>query len=296
MSLRVLHPYNMTAGPCGIANFAQQWSTALRRAGCAVTDWNANYSVIHAREEAQEAGTYLPADAATYDVIIIGWHPAALNTYTADHFPVESRLCVYLHDLPPWSRCPFEDRANLLVTSEPHPTRKTLVLPYPIVDWVNDLPWPNAAFTVGWTGVRGDGQAELKAACATHGWQTNFSNPAVWLSIEDEIRRLARSTVNVCWYHEGRGTSGAASTCLASGRPLLINHSLMLRHLQNGGLVRRRSGTLAEALRPLATQWHGDHYRWEWDVDAQKADLSLTERSWSAATDRLLTMWECTRP
>lgn len=259
MALRILHPWNQSAGRCGIANFAEQWSTAMRHAGCEVTDWNADYSTIYRRREAGEP-SYMPADAAEYDAILFGWHPGALNYYIADHFPLGPKLAVYLHDIPPWSRCPFEDRADLLITSEPHPERKTYLMPYPVIDWVTDLPPVHREFTVGWTGVRGDGLRELSHLCIRQGWRTNFSDPGHWLSIEDEVRRLATSTVNVCWYADARGLSGASSTCLASLRPLLINRSPMLRHLRNTGrqvVTAHESHSLESALLVLKGLW--DH-------------------------------------
>ncbi len=254
--MRILHISNVSAKRCGTQNHAQQCSTALRRAGHAVIDWDGTYPVIYEKLQ-RDVPAYLPADANDYDVVHLNWHPASINHYTLEHFagldhPV---LSVRLTDLPPWSGCPCLDAFTVRITAEPH-ALSTLVVPNPVVDWVEDLPAPNKEFTVGVTGVRKDGYQIVKDACAARGWQFNASDPATWLSIEDEIRRLARSTVNVCWYTGVRGVAGAPSTCLASRRPLLINHSPMLRHLINRENVwfhdpPGSSGVLGEALKKM---------------------------------------------
>lgn len=234
--MRILNLLNQDAGRCGIANFARQVTTALTRAGAEVAEWNANYSEIYRRREAGEPYSgYFPPDLPSYDAVFLGWHPGAMNHYTEDHFRAARAAgvvtAVYLHDIPPWSGCPLAGVADVLFSAEPwHPDCH--VIPYPVIDWVGDLPPANPDFTVGWSGVRGDGLEDLREICEQRGWELNASDPGEWLSIEDEVRRLARSSVNVCWYREGRGISGAASTCLASGRPLLVNHSPMLAHLR----------------------------------------------------------------
>lgn len=282
--MRVCHISNFSVPRCGMSNFGYQFSTALRRAGHEVTDWDGCYPVIHLKEEQQDpGGTYLPADAADYDVIHVNWHPATINHYGAGHFPAGPILSVYLHDIPPWSGCPFFDRAEVRITSEP--LDGCLEIPYPVADWVTDLPDPDPAFTVGWTGIRGDGLDELKSVCVRRGWALSLSDPDHWLSFEDEVRRLARSTVNVCWYHMGRGRSGAASTCLASKRPLLINQNIMLGHIQNrlGVYTAARATTLEACLEVIAEQ--------------PRADLvgpfqTCEELSWSRAATQITHAWE----
>jgi hypothetical protein len=278
----------MDATRCGIANFAEQCSTALRRAGAEVTDWNANYSSIYARREAGQP-TYLPDDAADYDVILLGWHPIALNTYGADHFPAGPLLAVYLHDLPPWSACPFEDRIDYVMTSEAY-AKSACVLPYPVPDWVTGLPDPADIFTVGLTGVRGDGHAEVREVCARYGWAVNASGET-WLSLEDEVRRLARSTINVCWYHEGRGIAGAPSMCLASRRPLLVNTSPMLRHLHGHfsqviSVIPDSTGSPEACLRAVAQGAYGRHY-----LTRESPEDATLRLGWGGAATYLLEQW-----
>ncbi len=83
-------------------------------------------------------------------------------------------MAVYLNEVPPLSVCPMVDRAEVVLGPEPHPS-VTDVLLYPIPDWVEDLPEPPARFTVGWSGVRGDGAAQLRGVCETYNWATNIS-------------------------------------------------------------------------------------------------------------------------
>ena len=50
--------------------------------------------------------------------------------------------------------------------------------------------------------------------------------------MEDEIDRLGKSTVNVCWYSEGRGVASGPGTMISAGRPLVLNDSPMFDHLE----------------------------------------------------------------
>ena len=218
--MRILH-VTTTVPKCGIAAFGYELTTALRRAGAEVTHWPGDYPIIYERK------TYLPADADSYDLVHFNWHPGVLGHYRPEHLP-KCPKSIYLHDLPPHSELDWVQECSVRLTSEPHPL-STLVVTYPVIDWIPDLPPPDPRFTVGFSGVRGDGLAYLLDLCPRYGWALNQSTE--WLSIEDEIRRLARSTVNVCWYASNRGRASAASHCLASRRPLLINSSSMFAHL-----------------------------------------------------------------
>lgn len=241
--LRVLVIGNFSVSPCGIRNYADMTAGGLQRSGgLSVDTWDATYDLIYARRERQEP-TYLPTTWASYDVIHLNWHPIALNTYTPEHFPWAKGegplVSVYLNDVPPWSGCPVADRAEVIVAPEAYLGDSAQrgpdhLMVYPIVDWVEDLPEPEKAFTVGWSGVRGDGSAELRGVCEQHGWAMNMTEPPTertkpWTSVEDEVRRLAKSTVNVCWYHQQRGIAGTPSMMLGSRRPLLLNDSQMFR-------------------------------------------------------------------
>lgn len=286
--LKVLHISNHSQLRCGIQNFGYQLTTALRLAGCEVTDWDAYYPVLHAREEAGEAG-YLPVDWTTYDVIHLNWHPAASNIYQPGHFPGGPPIfSVFLHDIPPWSTCPVVEAVDVVVLAElfpEMPAQKVLVVcPYPVVDWVTDLPPQNEVFTVGVTGVRGDGFEAVTKACRDHDWILNAKPPDQWLTLEDEIRRLARSTVNVCWYAGDRGLSGAASTCLASRRPLLINTSPMLRHLPSGGgILKAAEGfDVGYVLSQLNHSW-------------LRREESIAHLTWANAAEVLIEAWTLAR-
>ncbi|KKK56402.1 hypothetical protein LCGC14_3064890, partial [marine sediment metagenome] len=185
--------------PLWIAGRSQ---AALRRAGHEVDDWDGHYPVIYEKLQ-RDVPAYLPANANDYDVVHLNWHPASINHYLPEHFagldhPV---LSIRVTDLPPWSGCPCLEPFTVRITAEPHEL-STLVVPNPVVDWADEriaFPAPNEEFTIGFSGVRLDGYGVIKEICQAHGWALNESG-AEWLTIEDEIRRLARSTVNVCWY------------------------------------------------------------------------------------------------
>jgi len=282
-SLKVLHISNHSRQKCGIQNFGYQFTTALRRAGAEVVDWDGDYSRIHSLEEQGLPGP-VPADVAAYDVVHVNWHPVTLNHYIPKHFREVKLLSVYLHDLPPWSGCPFHDRADVRFASQAFPGCH--VLPYPIADWIDDLPPPYLDFTVGWSGVRGDGAAELAEACAALGFQTNAPD-GVWRTFEEEVQRLARSTVNVCWYREGRGISGGASQVASARRPMLLNHSSMFAHFwpyEEELYLYREEMNLDTALRQIQQDWENGELRMPNNI--------LTELSWSRAADRILLTWE----
>jgi hypothetical protein len=283
---------------CGMSNFSVQTGIALRRAGAEVDNWDGDYSVIYAKIQRNEPA-YLPADLSPYDVVHFVWHPITINHYTVAHWPTGPRpLCsLFLGDLPPHSGCPCLESFPFRVSALPHailstPSSRGLVLPYPIIDWVEDLPEPDPVFTVGYSGVRGDGRDLLQTICARHGWAFNASDPAQWLSIDDEVRRLARSTVNVCWYHEQQDIAGAPSTCLASRRPLLINRSAMLRHLFSygdelyiGECTDADPGELGVRLLILESAW-------KLGVPLRRPFRVLHAHSWTTAARRLIREWE----
>ena len=187
-----------------------------------------------------------------------------------------------MHDTSLPDPCPGPGRVR--ITAEPHDL-STLVVPNPVPDWVDDLPPPNDEFTVGITGVRGDGAAEVRAVCERHGWRLNASGKE-WLSIEDEIRRLARSTVNVCWYTGVRGVAGASSICLASRRPLIINHSPMLAHVRGLPGVWQVED-LGKLLRWALESWQ--LYGTGRALAAQNIPYTL---SWTTAAAKMIAAWE----
>ncbi len=231
--MRILHLSNHSRERCGIANFGHQLTTALRLAGAEVDDWDIEYSHMYELIQQQQPA-YLPANVLDYDVVHHNWHPITSNTFGPGHFFWPAGLgplvSVYLNDIPPFSGCPFHDRADVRFTAEPSPSCH--VLPYPIADWVTDLPESDPEiFSVGVAGVRGDGIDEVRDVGATDGWPGLEPDRTQWLSFEDAVRHQARATVNVQWYHEGRGKSGGASQAVASRRPVLLNDSAMFTHL-----------------------------------------------------------------
>lgn len=206
-----------------------QTVTALQRAGHAVLGYDGTYSLVYARREACQE-SFLPPDYNSFDVIHVIWHPATFNHYAGAPWDSVTALKSVWNGCPAAS-CPFNHQMDVkwgvLGREEGHRQ-----IWYPIPDWVEDLPAPNGEFTVGYSGVRGDGLGLLTQICTDRGYKTNFSHPDIWLSQEDEIKRLARSTVNVCWYGGHDDRSGSAMVCLASKRPLLVNRaSPMFTHL-----------------------------------------------------------------
>jgi hypothetical protein len=284
--MRVLLVTNLSAPRCGIQNFGVQTAIALRNAGAQVTEWDGCYQAIYEKP-------YLPEDAITYDVIHLNWHPVTINHYCPDHFPRGPLLSVYLNDLPPWSSCPIFDRADVRFSAEPHP--RCITLPYPIADWIEDLPDPPDTFTVGWSGVRGDGAELLRDVCGDLGVATNPPD-GVWRSFDDEVRRQAQSTVNVLWYHEQRGISGGASQAAAARRAVLLNNSRMFAHFwpyEKELYLYREPCNLDPASHlkfMLEEIWTADQ-----NGTIRTPYSMLTELGWSTAAARMLDVWQAAR-
>jgi hypothetical protein len=230
-------------------------------------------------------------------VIHLNWHPIALNTYTPAHFPwpkgTGPLVSVYLNDVPPWSGCPVADRAECLVAPEAYEGGPDHLMVYPIPDWVTDLPEPNPEFTVGLSGVRGDGHPEVRGVCETHGWTINATPEGPWATPEEEIRRLARSTVNVCWYHQQRGIAGTPSVMLGSRRPLLLNDSQMFRPWWAGSYAKelylaQPHITLEEALKRIHGHWQADR------LVLPGPDV-YAFHGWTVAAQHLIWAWHAAR-
>lgn len=285
--LHVLVVADFTAQPCGIRNFADQTFTALRRhQNLAVTIWDIHYPLVYARREAGVAyGGLLPLDADRFDVIHVNWHPLACNILPAGIFPGGPLISVYLNDLPPHSTCPFVAQTHVRFAAEPY--LDSVVLPYPIADWVA-LPQglPHQHFQVGASSVRQDGLDAIAHVCKTHGWTLQGPDRSRWRTFEEEVQRQAVNTVNVCWYTEDRGISGGASQALASRRPLVLNDSLMFSHY-HGYPNDIYWGTKAEGLQTiLAHVWS------DWTHSRLKLPRTvLQERSWSWGAQRMVDAW-----
>jgi len=222
--MRVLLVNNESAKRCGIQAFGYDMAMQLRAAGVEVELWDGCYEAIYEKP-------YLPYDrlaAGEFDLIHFNWHPIAINHYGADHFPKNLPLSVYVNDSPKWTWCPVWDRAD--VKFMPEPWEGTVLLPYPCLDYTSPSLWDHG--TIGWTGVRDDGLTEVRLVAAHYGWTLNLKDPAVWLTREEEIDRLARSSFNMLWYQGNRGISGAVQTCISAQRPILLNGSPMFDHLR----------------------------------------------------------------
>lgn len=229
--MKVLFVTNHSAPRCGIQMFGNNMANALRAGGVEVEVWDGCYQSIYEKP-------YLPYDrlaAGEFDLIHFNWHPIAINHYGADHFPKDIPLSVYVNDSPRWTWCPVWDRAD--VKFMPEPWEGTVLLPYPCLDYAPQVePLYNS---IGWTGVRGDGKEDVIALCNLWGggWVPNLPDPDRWLSAEEEIERLAKSTFNMLIYQAGRGISGAVMNCISALRPVVLNDSPMFAHLRTEKLI-----------------------------------------------------------
>lgn len=223
--MRILFINNLSTERCGVRAFGEQMVKALERAGDEVLVWDGTYSHV-------KANGYLPANADSFDLIHLNWDPQAINHYLPEHFFGANRpLSLFLHDVPPNSTCPVYDVARWRFGHEPYGNID--VIPHAVPRTPSPLDPPDhRGVTVGVTGIREDeGFVAVRQLCIQRGWTLNEPQWRVggrWLSTHEEIRRLSRSTVNVCWYHtSGRGKSMAAMFCAAARRPLILSGSSM---------------------------------------------------------------------
>lgn len=282
---------NFSDRKCGFQNFSMQTVTALQRAGHDVLGYDGTYSLVYARREAGQE-SFLPPDFNSFDVIHVIWHPATFNHYNGAPWSEVTALKSVWNGCPAAS-CPFNDQMDVKwgVLGREKGHRQIW---YPIPDWVEDLPEPNEEFTVGYSGVRGDGLGLLTEVCETHGWQTNFSDKDIWLDQDSEIKRLARSTVNVCWYGPYDDRSGSAMVCLASKRPLVFNAtSPMFTHLMS--YANKGDGLLAaDDLDLILQQGYETWYGIPDGVDPGIPPVSspvLQDLSWTSAVKVLEEGW-----
>lgn len=230
--MKILLIGNLSDRRCGFQNFSVQFDRALRNAGHSVTCFDGTYSQVYARiQDGLGNGAFLPYDAATYDVIQVVWHPLTLNHYSGAVWPTGGPVISLWNGGPSDSYCPFDQWMTQRWSAFDRDNHRPGW--YPIVDWLDDLPEPDPhVFTVGVTGVREEGFAEIAAVCEARGYAYNRGEPNSWIPLDDEIRRLARSTVNVCWYgphHQDR--SGGVMTSLATRRPQVVTNVPMCWHL-----------------------------------------------------------------
>jgi hypothetical protein len=293
---------NVSDTRCGISNYSQQTAIALARHGHDVTVWDGTYSVVYQRQ--QEGDWHLgmfPHDLPNYDVVHLCWHALTLNHYSGApwaelaHLPGGGPLRSWVDGGPSNASCPFRDWMQVLWGHYESEERRALgyhMTPLPIPDWITDLPAPDLVFTVGATSVRGDGIAEIRQVCEQHGWALNLPRPE-WLTLEEEVRRLARSTVNVCWYDTPpiwRDWAGAPSTALASRRPLLISRDSILQplwdrsDLYHGAQIKFAGAGLNAHLWAIHRDWQLGDLRMPSQV--------LRDLSWSTVAAEFTRVWK----
>lgn len=240
--MRVLVIGNLSDVRCGFQNFSAQTLTALTRAGHAVVAFDGTYSAVYARH--QDAAThpfaFFPPDVASFDVIHIIWNALTLNHYNGADWaglamrPDGGPIISWWDGGPSDASCPFLEWMQVRWSDYPRPGYH--YLDYPVPDWLDPLTFPPPApsFTVGASSIRGDGMALIEDICTRQQWAMNLPTPGAWVPLEDEIRRLARSTVNVCWYHTPplwHNRASAPSMLLAARRPIVINTDPLVAHL-----------------------------------------------------------------
>lgn len=295
--MRVCVIANFSDRRCGFQNFAVQTVTALRRAGHLVTAHDGTYSTVYARQQDPTCpDSFFPADIADYDVVHVIWAAQTLNHYAGADW-TKPRLISWWDGGPSNCCCPFEWSPQVKWTCYDRRAEGYIESWYPVPDWVEDLPEPNPVFTVGATSVRGDGVGEIRAVCEAHGWATNLpaEGSEVWIPLEDEVRRLARSTVNVSWYQTPplwKDKAGAPSMALASGRPLLITRDALLEHLwdapdlYHGRILQHGGPGLGECLEAIERDWQAGLLRMPTATAEQLAwqhAVRQYEEAWRAA-------------
>lgn len=213
---------------CGEAEYGKIWARELRAAGVDVVEWDGAWPAVYHRGH-----RYLPEDLSGFDIIHVNWGPANMGHYLPDHFPVGKPLSLFLHDVPPNSSTTLVEHANLVMAFEPAEIADLEVIDHAVPTYYPEIVVRDAQrIVIGVTGLRDDpGMKMVAEVCRERGWHLNA--PGIhWLSTEEEIDRLARSTVNVCWYQtSGRGKSMAAMFCCAARRPLLLSGSSMFSAL-----------------------------------------------------------------
>ena len=287
--MRLLLIGNLSDRRCGFANFTDQNIIAFRRAGHTVTAFDGTYSSVYARQQTGDPG-FLPSDAGSYDVIHLIWHAMTMNHYTGCVWP-KGPVLSFWDGGPSNAYCPFHTAFSSKWTCYDRSAEGYHENWYPIPDWVTDLPTPAETFTVGVSSVRGDGVAELTDLCAKRGWGLNVPTPGQWLTLEDEVRRLAKSTVNVSWYETAplwKDRAGAPSMALASGRPLLISRDSLLSHLwdypdiYHGRITKHGGPGLEESLERIKA---------DYEAGTLLMPSKVHELDWAKSVDLYVSKW-----
>lgn len=273
MNIAVVYPASREH--CGFRNLGDQIVGALRRTpGVRVSTHDGTFG-----------HEWRPWPLAQeVDQILLVWHPGIMSHYhDLKSWPDRANFSIYVGEIPPYAICPILDRASTTIAADAFPGVTISLGGIPIVDWVTPAPTIDGLdFVVGTTGVRRESADAIGEICHREGWR--FNQPTTkWLSVEDEIQRLAQSSINVCWYLDRRLESASApSMCLASHRPLLINDSPMLDHVSRLPNV-EQWGSLELGLRWASQKWLQGKLK---QVPPPK------NRSWSAAAARIVQHWQ----
>ena len=226
--MRVLVVSNSGTTACGIAEVGRQMARGLQSAGADVTVWDGSYEAIYARQQRQIA-PFFPPDVEAYDVVVVNWHPLSLNHYTgAQAWPSRPLRVGILHEQTD-SYCPF--RAAFDRIEAPEQKTDEHAFDYPCVAYESPVR-PDPPVVLGVSSLRGDGYGPVADLCARRGWTLNAPTPGVWLPIEAEIDRLARSTVTVAWYHADQGKASGVMTLVAARRPVVVSDSSMFSQVR----------------------------------------------------------------
>jgi hypothetical protein len=283
---------NVSDRRCGFANVSLQTDTALRRAGHDVTLYDGTYSAVYARQQVGPITAFFPLDIESFDVVHLIWNAMTMNHYNGADWAALQHPIISWWDGggPSDAYCPFAEWMQVRWSAYTRDGYHQLA--YPVPDWVEPLPIaPDPGFVVGASSVRGDGIAELQQICEQEGWAMNLPTPGAWLSLDDEIRRLARSTVNVCWYRTPplwKDRASAPSMLLASTRPLLVNEDDLLAHLWEAqDIYHGRWGHLREALQEVHRDWQ-DHV-------IKRPDHTYRQLMWKVAAKTMADVWEGAR-
>ncbi len=231
--LKVLHVTNGTLR-CGISLYGKLLTAALDK----------HPEIIKLEHWVADYPTYLPPNADQYDIIHMNWHPATINHIQPDFIPEDSFLSVMFHE-PPRR---FRDAKGKYPAPPPIWTRTDLKLMASTkdtfdgaVEFLMPVPEPTerlpeaslGSVIVGHSGIRGDGLDRLIEICVRNGWILSHSGQGgEWLSVDQEIQRLARCTVNIAHYHSAYSGQGfGAMFAIAAERPVILNHSRMTETL-----------------------------------------------------------------
>lgn len=224
--MRVLFVSPYTLRGCGEAEFGRLWARELRKVGVFVIEYDGSWPAVYGRGH-----VYLPPpeELRHIDLIHLNWGPANMGHYLPSHLPQGMPLSLFLADVPPNSSTALHQFADVVFAVEP--ADRATVISHHVPPYQGPFFSLPDLVTIGTTGIRGDaGGQVLRDLCARRGWALSESGP--WRDTDQEIERLAGCTLNVLWYHStGRGTSQAASYCLAARRPLVLSSSSMFDYL-----------------------------------------------------------------